>query len=134
MAKKAAKGELIFNLNIECIIKVPDEHRKSFEKDLKRKELSLSGALDVDGSSLGVNIYPDHVDGTFTFEKLDPNSYKLVVKGKYKTQDDFDDLPKIKKLSSVPELMLEYVCDLDSNWYYIDGDEDKKVELGTLVL
>ena len=134
MAKKVAKGELIFDLGMECIIKVPDEHRKCFEKDLRDGELALSAALEVDGSSSGMSIYPDHVDDVFKFEKIDPSSYRLIIKGKYKTVDDFNDLPKLKKLLTVPKLMLEFVSDRESNWYYIDGDEDRKVELGTLIL
>lgn len=131
MAKKP-KGEFNFDLDVNCLIRVPKEHLKSFQRDLKKGQISLTASLEVGSESLGFDIYADYIDGKMQFESVDPENYRLTIKGKYRTSDDFNALPAINKLSEKPKLKLDFVSDLDSNWYYIDGDEDKKIDMGVL--
>ena len=132
MAKKTKGVELQFDLSGSCKIHVNPNFKASFERDLKRGELSLSTSLQVGDDVFNFDIYANDVEGTFKFEPIDKKSYKLVLKGTYETIDDTGDLAPLKKLSSPPELLLDYVGDHDVNSHYIDGDEDKKLKIGKL--
>lgn len=131
MAKSAAKADLVFDVDFTCRIVVPKSTKKTFEKDLKGRKLALSTSMDVKDDSFSFVVRPDNVEGTFSFDKIDDENYQLVLKGKYKIADVFNALPAIRKLKAPPKLVMDHVYDLDRNEYFIDGEEDKKMEIGT---
>ena len=130
MAKKPPK--LTFNLDFTCEIEVPAESRKAFEKDLKRGELSISAELTLGSEVNFFNIYSDNVEGSIAFGKISDTRYSVSAKGAYVTDDDSGILAVISKLKATPKLILTSVSDSEPNSYYVDGDEDKTVEIGSI--
>lgn len=137
MAKKGAV-KLIIQLDSEFKVLVPKELKSSFEKDLKRGELSMSVDNVVGSMEFNRSIYPDHVkEGALTFSEEKNDYWHVSVKGFVTAELDpsFDKelIDALADGKSLPALM-NYVSDNDCNWYHIDGDDSKTIEIGTTTL
>ena len=134
MAKKPKKDDMTFNIEFRCLIKVNSEHKEKFEADLKRGELCCSAEFSIDEVCFSFNLYSDSVSGGINFKQIDESTYEVSGNGRHVMTDDFDKLPIVRKLDPKPLLMISHVSDSDSNWHYINGDEDAKLPIGTFVL
>lgn len=137
MAKKKEVNALL-ELNADFKVLVPGNLKASFEKDLKRGELSLSIDIELGSVSMGNSIYPDDLkDGGVKFEELKDGFWNVTVKGskllEMNPEYDQDFIDAMKNGKSLP-VVLNYIGDNDSNDYFIDGDEAKKLKVGSAQL
>ena len=136
MAKKKIEIDSNFVLNGKFNIKVPKDLNSAFEKELKRGELSLSIEIHYNDLIGMQNIYADDItNGGLVFEKIDNEFYKVEVTGvvNKKLESEFDKkLIEFLKLNKSHVIVANYIGDNDSNCYYIDGDEDKTIVVGTI--
>jgi hypothetical protein len=136
MAKKKIQIDSNLVLNGKFNIKIPKDLKTAFEKELKRGELSLSIEIHYNDLIGMQNIYSDDItNGGLIFEKIDNDFYKVEVTGvvNKKLESEFDkELIEFLKLNKSHVIVASYIGDNDSNWYYIDGDENKTTAVGTI--
>ena len=135
MPKKPASKKvpiINFDVDFECLIKVNPDGKDSFFRDLKRKELGLSVELVLDDVFYWWEIYADDFETGVTFHELDTSTFKVSAKGIIQKEFDAETYAQLQTESSVP-LILKNVCDHDLNSHYIDGSEDKSIEIGKYV-
>ena len=135
MAKKSTKSDkpsINFAVDFSCKIRVSENGTKSFDRDLKRGELSLSLVYYVNGAMNGCSAYPDAISGGIRIEALSPSEYTVSAKGSFSTKDSFGKLPEILKADTT-ELIFEFVTDSDVNEHFIDGDSSKTLVIGKFV-
>lgn len=131
-AKKEIKSKLTFDSKFN--IKIPNKLSSFFEKELKRGELNLSLEMHYDDFIGLEEIYTDQFkDGGLIFEKVSNELYTVEVKGYvHKNLDsEFDsELIKFLQKNGRLDILTNSIGDNNSNQYYVDGDEDKKIIVG----
>ena len=137
MAKKI-KLKLATTLNAEFIIKIPAAQKAALLKDLKRGELGVGVEIKYDSITNMSTIYPDHFkDDGLSFTKKTEDTYLVKIKGEFdKDLDNSFDADLIKALTNEAKLEMRAVHAYDSNlnYYYINGDENLKVVIGSVSL
>ena len=134
MAKKI-KLKLSNVLNAEFVIKIPAAQKTTFLKDLKRGELGVGVEIEYDSITTSSTIYPnDFKDDGLSFTKKTEDTYLVKIRGEFdKDLDNSFDADLIKALTNEAKLEMRAVHAYDSNlnYYYINGDEDLKVVIGS---
>ncbi len=133
MAKKASKvAQVNFDIDFSCQIVINPKGIASFERDLKRGELSLSLTYYVNGAMKGCSAYSDKISGGLNFEPAGDGKYVVSAKGRFSVNDSFGILPKIIAAGGA-DLILEFVSDHDAHEHFIDGDQLKTFVIGKFV-
>lgn len=134
--KKEVNAQLKLDANFKVL--VPDELKACFQKDLKRGELSLSIDVELGSVTMGNSIYPNDLkDGGVSFEELKDGFWEVSVKGskllEMNPEYDQDFIDAMQGGKTLP-VVVSYVGDNDSNEYYIEGSESKKLAIGSAQL
>lgn len=135
MAKqKTPKIEL--NVSGEFEVHVPEENLKAFQTSMDNSELALSIEIPTGDGYLSFSIYSDKFkNGGMTVSMVNANACRFELSGQVEfaldlsiMRDEFDYLNAHKDVPA----FATYVFDQDMNYYYIDGDEDKNLNIGTV--
>ena len=135
---KKIKLKLSNVLNAEFVIKIPAAQKTTFLKDLKRAELGVGVEIEYDSITTSSTIYPNHFkDAGLIFTKKTEDAYLVKINGAFdKDLDNSFDADLITALANDAKLEIRaiHVYDSDMNYYYINGDEDFKLVIGSVNL
>jgi hypothetical protein len=133
--KKNTTTMLSFVSDVKFIVMVPEADVAAFKKDLARSELNLSAEMELNDISYSISIYSDHVlDGQLKFG-LNGNICTVSLSGRvtkeFDNQNDGDLIAAVIRGEKVIARVLS-VTDSRPTDYYIDGNEEKYLDLGFL--
>ena len=127
----AISGDLQFEVH------VPENSIASFKKDLARRELALNIWVDHAGQVSFLDVYADQIaDGKLEFS-LNGKTCSVAAAGLIKKEFDPDyEAELIKAVTDGGKVVVSIASVVDSNAtsYYVDGDEDKVIEIGTFTV
>jgi hypothetical protein len=133
--KKNTATMLSFVADVKFRVVVPEAEVAAFKKDLDRSELNLSAEMELNNISYSISIYSDHVlDGQLKFD-LNGNICTVSLAGRvtkeFDNQNDGDLIAAVTSGEKVIARVLS-VTDSRPTDYYIDGNEEKFLDLGVL--
>jgi hypothetical protein len=134
-SKKNTLTMLTFEADVKFSVVVPEAEVVAFKKDLARNELNLSAKIELNDIYYSFSIYSDHVlNGQLKFD-LSGNICTVSLAGRVtKEFDNQNDGDLIAAVSSGENVIAQVLSVTDSRPtdYYIDGDEEKYLDLGQL--
>ncbi len=134
MAKKKTH-KVIMQINSSFKIQVNNEFEKSFLIDEGKGKLCLNTFISSGDIDFSFNIYRDHIlNGSLTFGPITDGFVSVDVNGVVEKKiNSVDDAELITTLqgNAKCEIKLRDIYDSNLNSYYVDGDEEKSISIGT---